>query len=118
MTDKNTASPSIIFRTLLCLVCTIAFAALAPAPAQASLDILIVGSTHSFSEGNESGVLQEKPFNPTDIASELQSILENDSAIGETVNVIFDDIYKSETRYVRIASTICVEKLVRHGTTL
>ena len=56
-------------------------------PAQAELDVLVIGSTHSFSDRNESGVVQEKAFNPTTIGTHLQSILAQDSAISETVNV-------------------------------
>ena len=65
-------------------------------PVHADLDVLVIGSIHSFSEGNESGVVQEKAFNPTSIATQLQSILSQDSAISETVNVEFEDIYKSK----------------------
>jgi hypothetical protein len=64
---------------------------------RADVDILVVGSTHSFSEGGESGVVHEKPFDPTDIASELQSILANDTNITETVNVVVEDIYTNKT---------------------
>ena len=74
--------------------------------AQADLDILVVGSTRSFSDSslttwNESNVVHQAAFNPSNIAVELQSILDQDSAITETVNVVFDDIYKSDTRYVQ-----------------
>lgn len=74
--------------------------------AWADLDILIVGSTHSFSEGGESGVVHEKPFDPTDIASELQSILANDTNITEPVNVVFEDIYTNKNISLWYSSTI------------
>lgn len=64
--------------------------------AQAALDVLVVGSTHSFSEGGEDGVLHEKPFNPAGIASQLQNILAADAAISEPVNVVFEDIYTNK----------------------
>lgn len=60
------------------------------------LNVLVIGSTHSFSEGGESGVVHEKPFNPTQIRNHLQSILAQDPAITETVNVVFEDIYKTK----------------------
>ncbi len=60
------------------------------------LNVLVIGSTHSFSEGGESGVVHEKPFNPTGIANQLQGILGQDPAITDTVNVVFEDIYKTK----------------------
>lgn len=72
---------------------------------KADLDILIVGSTHSFSEGNEAGVLAEKAFNPGAVASELQSILANDPAVNtQAVNVVFEDIYTNKTMSVWVDS--------------
>jgi hypothetical protein len=56
----------------------------------------VIGSTHSFSEGGESGVVHEKPFNPAGIANHLQGILAQDPAITDTVNVGFEDIYKTK----------------------
>ena len=60
------------------------------------LNVLVIGSTHSFSEGGESGVVHEKPFNPAGIANHLQGILAQDPAITDTVNVVFEDIYKTK----------------------
>ena len=55
-------------------------------PAKSDLDVLVIGSTNTYSERNESGVVQEKAFNPTAIGTQLQSILSQDSAISETAN--------------------------------
>ncbi len=74
-------------------------------PAFASLDILIIGSTHSYSEGGETGVVHEKPFNPSGIATQLQSILAQDPAISETVNVVFEDAYKNKVLTTAITDT-------------
>ena len=63
----------------------------------AALDILVIGSTHSYSESGETTVVHEKPFNPSAVASQLQSVLDQDPAISETVNVVFEDIYRSRT---------------------
>ncbi|MDF7827037.1 hypothetical protein P4B35_23645, partial [Pontiellaceae bacterium B12227] len=67
------------------------------------LDILVLGSAHSFSErpevvfkDKETTVIHEKPFNPAGIASQLESILAQDPMIEEAVNVDFEDIYTSE----------------------
>jgi len=65
------------------------------------LNILVIGSTHSFSEGGENDVVHEKPFNPTTIATHLQSILAQDTVLNKTVNVVFEDVYKSKTNEVR-----------------
>lgn len=69
------------------------------------LNILIIGSTHSFSEGGEHDVVHEKPFNPTNIATHLQSILRNDTALNKTVNVQFEDVFKFKTNNVRTSKT-------------
>jgi hypothetical protein len=67
-----------------------------PSMALADLDILIIGSSHSFSETNESGVVHETAFDPTPIQTQLQSILTGDAAVTETVNVVFEDIYRTK----------------------
>lgn len=82
---------------LLLLSASISFAA--------DTNILVVGSSKSFSDGGESGVVKEKAFNPAQVATQLKSILEQDSAIGGTVNVVSHDIYKSETRNVQISKS-------------
>lgn len=55
-------------------VCSLAWAQLGHAQ---ELNVLVIGSTHSFSEGEigNSGVAHVKPFNPTTIATHLQGIL-------------------------------------------
>ncbi len=66
-------------------------------PASADLDILVIGSSRSYSEGGESGSVHEKAFNPTLVADKLRDILDGDAAVGETVNVVVEDIYKNKT---------------------
>lgn len=71
----------------------------APGVARADLDILIIGSTHSYSEDFWSGDLlpassREEPFNPTAIRTQLQEILNDDPATTENVNVEFEDVYR------------------------
>lgn len=88
-----------------CTVAMIISLMLSMSFAQASLDILIIGSTHSYSEGAEAGVVHEKPFNPSGIATQLQSILAQDPAISETVNVVFEDVYKSKVLTTSITDT-------------
>ena len=68
--------------------------------ASQELNVLVIGSTHSFSEGGERRVVHEKPFNPTGIANHLQEILAQDPAITDTVNVVFEDIYKTKSHTV------------------
>jgi hypothetical protein len=70
----------------------------APVALTQELNVLVIGSTHSFSEEEigQSGVVHEKPFDPTAIATHLQGILSQDELITDvtpTVNVVFDDIY-------------------------
>lgn len=58
------------------------------------LNVLVIGSTHSFSEGGESGVVHEKPFNPAGIATHLQNILAQDGR--GTVNFTMLDRYRAD----------------------
>ena len=83
-------------------LCCLAFVQMA---ASQELNVLVIGSTHSFSEGGEHDVVHEKPFNPTAIATHLQSILAQDPLITDTVNVVFEDVYKSKTNTVLTSST-------------
>jgi hypothetical protein len=64
-----------------------------------SLDILVIGSTKSFSdlEKNYYSVTHEKPYNPTSIITQLKNILNQDPSIEETVNIVFEDIFKKKT---------------------
>ena len=98
MTDKSTSSNLTISRIIPRLVCIIAFAVLAPALSHASLDILVIGSSKSFSDGKvdpaENDAVKEKAFDPSAIATQLSSILSNDSAFSNGVNVVFEDIYR------------------------
>ena len=64
------------------------------------LNVLVIGSTHSFSEGGEGGVVHEKSFNPAGVTIHLQSILAQDPAITDAVNVEFEDIYKTKVQTV------------------
>ena len=87
---------------------------LIPLTAVADLDVLIIGSTHSYSEQGESGAVQEKAFSPALIATELQSILENDPLISETVNVVSEDIYKSKSLDTAIGSAGTIYNFTYH----
>lgn len=69
------------------------------------LNILVVGSTSSFSDGGESGVVAEKAFNPTNITTHLQDILSQDAALGKTVNVQHQEVFKMKTNFVHTSKT-------------
>lgn len=71
------------------------------------LDVLVIGSTQSFSdtESGSSSVVHEKAFNPTAIATNLQSVLSQDPAITETVNVQFENVYKTKGMIVPIGGS-------------
>lgn len=88
------------------LICSALLGAISSLSA-ADLNILVIGSTKSYSDGNESGVVQEKAFNPTAIATQLQSILSNDSVITSagTPNVVFEDIYKTKSLSVQYSGS-------------
>lgn len=68
------------------------------------LNVLVIGSSKSFSDGEEGAVVtgeedaavKEKAFNPSNIAVHLSSILVNDPTNSESVNVEFEDISKNK----------------------
>ena len=62
----------------------------------ADVNILVIGSTHSFSEGNERGVVRESAFNSKAVAESLRNILGKDSRVSGKANVVFEDIYRSK----------------------
>ena len=62
-----------------------------------AIDLLLLGSTHSFSETGESGVEHQPAFDPTAIAAELGRILESAPGIEGRVNIVFEDIYRTKT---------------------
>ena len=68
------------------------------------VNILIIGSSHSYSEGGEHGVIHEKAFSPFSIGNELQKILSNDGSISGNVNVVVEDIYTNKTKDTKVGS--------------
>ncbi len=79
-------------KTTFCQLVLLGLAIVNPASAQ-ELDVLIIGSTQSFSESSE------QPFDPTGIATHLHGILSQDAeitAVTPTVNVVFEDIHKTK----------------------
>ena len=68
------------------------------------VNILIIGSSHSYSEGGEHGVIHEKAFSPVSIGNELQNILSNDGSISGNVNVVVEDIYTNKTKDTKVGS--------------
>ena len=68
------------------------------------LNILIIGSTRSFSDGGEHDVVHEKAFNPAPIATHLGNILSQDPLLPDSVNIVFEDVFKTKTNTVRTSS--------------
>ena len=60
------------------------------------MNVLVIGSTHSYSEGEKSAAGQ-KAFNGAAVADCLRKILAGDPKIGRTANVVFEDIYRTKT---------------------
>jgi hypothetical protein len=48
-------------------------------------DVWVIGSTHSYSEGGDSGMVHEKSSNLTTIVTRLHGILSTDPVIRQTV---------------------------------
>ena len=68
------------------------------------VNVLIIGSSHSYSEGKEHGAIHEKAFNPVGIGGELQNILSSDVSISGNVNVVVEDIYTNKTKDTKVGS--------------
>ena len=68
------------------------------------INVLIIGSSHSYSESKEHGTIHEKAFSPVGIGNELQNILSNDGSISGNVNVVVEDIYTNKTKDTRVGS--------------
>ena len=85
--------------------------------APAEVNILIIGSTQSFStiDKNNSQVNHEETFNPQGIVTQLQNILSQDSSIS-SANVTFDDVYakKNVTTYT-IGKSQFIPEYYRHS---
>jgi len=80
------------------------------------LNVLVIGSTNSFSERESSSidVSHEKPFDPTGITTHLQGILDQDPAISDTLNVVFEDIYKSKQYDTSVGGSGTIWDLTYH----
>jgi hypothetical protein len=71
---------------------------------RADLDILVLGSSHSYSENaRPSGMAKEKPFDMSAVADELRKILSKDRAIREKVNVVFQDTHLEKVVHTDVA---------------
>ena len=68
------------------------------------VNVLIIGSSHSYSESKEHGAIHEKAFNPVGIGSELQKILSNDVSVSGNANVVVEDIYTNKTKDTKVGS--------------
>ena len=68
---------------------------LACCSAFADVNILLIGSSHSFSEGQEGKDVHGQAFNPKLIADELRKILSQDKTLGK-VNVVSEDYYTNK----------------------
>ncbi len=68
------------------------------------LNVLVIGSTRSFSDTGENDVVHEKPFNPTTIATHLEGILSQDPFLNKTANVDFEDIFKTKAQTVEYSN--------------
>lgn len=61
------------------------------------LDVLVIGSSKSFSDTYYSTIPRnQKSFNPQLVVNQLQSILDGDATI-TSANVVFEDIYESDS---------------------
>jgi len=100
LSGEKTKKQNEVFR-LLCFVIFLVSPMLPSILDAADTNVLVLGSTKSFSEdwyAGEASIKNQQPFNPQLVANELQSIL-NGAAVG-SANVTFVDIYRSTTRWI------------------
>jgi hypothetical protein len=62
----------------------------------ADTNVLVIGSTHSFSEGNGTGLAHERAFDGSAVADSLREILSKDAAAGKA-KVVFEEVYRKKT---------------------
>ena len=60
------------------------------------LNVLVIGSTHSFSEGEKRGGADQKAFNTAAVADRLRAILAKDPKT-RGANVVFEDVFRKKT---------------------
>jgi len=80
-------------RTLVILLGVLVSAA----SAFGDLNVLVIGSTHSFSEGGKRGAADQKAFNTAAVAKCLRTIIAKDPKIKGTTNVVFEDVFRKKT---------------------
>jgi len=73
------------------------FVSAANADVLGGLNVLIVGSTHSFSEGEELNGAGQKAFDAAAVADSLRAILAKDPKCRKVANVVFEDIFRTKT---------------------
>ncbi|MDP6544330.1 MAG: hypothetical protein QGH60_10085 [Phycisphaerae bacterium] len=61
------------------------------------LNVLVIGSTHSFSEGEKRGDADQRAFNASAVTDRLRAILARDTKYRKTANVVFEDIFRKKT---------------------
>lgn len=74
-------------------------------PGGYDVNILVLGSTHSFSDGGETDVVPEKAFKAEGISEHLQNIIAQDPAISDTVKVTFEDVFKTKTNFINTSKS-------------
>ena len=62
----------------------------------AGMNILVLGSTHSFSESEKLKKGSQKAFNAAAVADSLRAILAEDPNYSKNANVVFEDIYRTK----------------------
>ncbi|OVE73537.1 hypothetical protein BVX94_03490 [bacterium B17] len=72
--------------------------------AHADLDILVVGSSSSYSDAkNPGGMKKEKAFKVSDIADQLREIFGKDRMLREKVNVVYEDVHRDAVVHTDVA---------------
>ncbi len=73
------------------------------------MNVLVIGSSESYSEIPDAGMVHEKAFAPSLIASELQNILAGDPSVSGAVHVVTEDISRNKIIKTAFGTSLLVD---------
>ena len=61
------------------------------------MNVLVIGSTHSYSEDEQRGAADQKAFDAAAVADSLRAILAKGAEFKGAANVVFEDVFRKKT---------------------
>ncbi len=62
-----------------------------------AMNVLVIGSTHTYPESEKRGAAYLKAFNTSAVADSLRGILTKDPKYRKTASVVFEDVYRTKS---------------------